>query len=90
MDQLRDSVTHEEQRAFIKINVLLDTSPRIVLANYEPLSQILVYNKVQYTNGMVILGMESNPISLNNQDRVDHGQPLMTTIKKEFASSFRE
>jgi len=31
---------------------------------------------------MVILGMESEPISLNNQDRVDHGQPLMTRIKR--------
>ena len=83
LDQLRDSVTLEEQRTFIKINVLLD----ILDTNYKPLSQILVYNKVQYTNGMVILGMESEPISLNNQDRVDHGQPLMTRIKKGFASS---
>jgi len=30
LDQLRDSVTLEEQRAFIKINVLLDTSSRVV------------------------------------------------------------
>lgn len=34
-DQLRDSVTHEEQRTFIKINVLLDTSPRVVAAQLE-------------------------------------------------------
>ena len=30
LDQLRASVTVEEQRAFIKVNVLLDTSPRLV------------------------------------------------------------
>jgi transposase len=35
LDQLRDSVTLEEQRAFIKINVLLDTSPRVVLAQLQ-------------------------------------------------------
>jgi hypothetical protein len=34
-DQLRDSVTHEEQRTFIKINVLLDTSHRVVAAQLE-------------------------------------------------------
>lgn len=30
LDQLRASVTSEDQRAFIKINVLLDTPPRVV------------------------------------------------------------
>ena len=35
LDQLRDSFTLEEQRAFIKINVLLDTSPRVVLAQLQ-------------------------------------------------------
>jgi len=34
-DQLRASVNSEEQRAFIKINVLLDTSPRVVAAQLQ-------------------------------------------------------
>jgi len=28
--QLRSSVSNEEQRAFIKVNVLLETTPRVV------------------------------------------------------------
>ena len=50
LDQLRDSVTLEEQRAFIKINVLLDTPPRVVLAQLQTalpntgLLQSSVYN----------------------------------------------
>jgi hypothetical protein len=49
LDKLRDSVTKEEQRAFIKLNVLLDTSPRVVTAQLETalptthLSQSQVY-----------------------------------------------
>ena len=35
LDQLRQSVTSEDQRAFIKINVLLDTVPRVVAAQLE-------------------------------------------------------
>ena len=35
LDQLRQSVTSEDQRAFIKINVLLDTAPRVVAAQLE-------------------------------------------------------
>lgn len=35
LDQLRDSVTHEEQRAYIKISVLLDTSPRVCAAQLQ-------------------------------------------------------
>jgi len=47
--QLRSSVTNEEQRAFIKVNVLLDTAPRVVacqLATALPdshLSEATVY-----------------------------------------------
>lgn len=38
LDQLRDSLTHDEQRAFIKVNVLLDTSPLVVLAQLQTAS----------------------------------------------------
>ena len=34
-DKLRDSVTTEEQRAFIKVNVLLETPPRVVAAQLQ-------------------------------------------------------
>lgn len=50
MDQLRASVTSEDQRAFIKISVLLDTAPRVVatqLAEAVPqghLQERVVYN----------------------------------------------
>jgi hypothetical protein len=32
IDQLRESVTNEDQRAFIKVNVLLDSPPKVVAA----------------------------------------------------------
>jgi hypothetical protein len=32
LEQLRASITSEDQRAFIKVNVLLDTPPRVVAA----------------------------------------------------------
>ena len=35
LDQLRESVTSEDQRSFIKISVLLDTAPRVVAAQLE-------------------------------------------------------
>ena len=35
LDQLRDSVTHEQQRSFIKISVLLDTATSIVFAQLQ-------------------------------------------------------
>lgn len=35
LDQLRDSVTDIEQKVFIKMNVLIDTSPRVVLAQLK-------------------------------------------------------
>ena len=50
IDKLRESVTNEEQRAYIKISVLLDRSPRVVSAELQTaipeghLSQSTVYN----------------------------------------------
>ena len=50
IDQLRESVTIEEQRSFIKINVLLDSPPRVVAAQLQSavatthLSERVVYN----------------------------------------------
>lgn len=35
LDQLRKSVTLEDQRAFIKVNVLLDSPPKVVVAQLE-------------------------------------------------------
>lgn len=35
LDQLRESITSEDQRSFIKVNVLLDTAPRVVAAQLE-------------------------------------------------------
>jgi transposase len=35
IDQLRDSVSSEDQRAFIKINVLLGTAPQVVFTQLE-------------------------------------------------------
>ena len=35
IDQLRQSVTPEDQRSFIKVNVLLGTAPRVVAAQLE-------------------------------------------------------
>src|SRR5215510_664312 len=35
LDKFRQSVTNEEQRAFIKVSVLLDTSPRVVSSQLE-------------------------------------------------------
>src|SRR5215469_560044 len=51
LNQLRGSVTSEDQRSFIKINVLLDTPPRVVatqLAEAIPeghLKERMVYNR---------------------------------------------
>ena len=86
LDQLRDSVTLEDQRAFIKINVLLDTSPRVVLAQLQTalpntgLQQSAVYKWYgDFRDG--------KRTDITEQPRsVDHGQPLMR-IKKGFASS---
>jgi len=35
LDNLRGSITVEEQRAFIKVNVLLDTAPIVVSAQLQ-------------------------------------------------------
>jgi hypothetical protein len=35
IDQLRQSVTPEDQRSLIKVNVLLGTAPRVVAAQLE-------------------------------------------------------
>jgi hypothetical protein len=35
LDKLRQSVTLEDQRSFIKVNVLLESPPRVVAAQLE-------------------------------------------------------
>ena len=35
-DQVRESVTQEDQRSFIKINVLLETPPSVVAGSIVP------------------------------------------------------
>ena len=49
LEQLRASITPEDQRAFIKVNVLLDTPPRVVAAQLaEAVPQVHLKERMVY------------------------------------------
>ena len=79
-DQLRGSVTTEEQRAFIKLSVLLESAPKLVaaqLATAVPqshLSERVVHNWYNYYK---------DERRTDTRDLPRSGRPRETTTKKQ-------
>ena len=76
LEELRDSVSREDQRAFIKICVLLNTSPRVVASQLATaLPQIYLNEKSVYNRYNDFKGGNRTDIS----DLPRSGRPLETT-----------
>ena len=66
IDQLRQSVTPEDQRSFIKVNVLLGTAPRVVAAQLETAAPDSHIGERKYIDSTMILRKEGEEMLVIN------------------------